>query len=329
MTENGQASSGAIQKTTLLGKVSSGILDVAWRVLVIGLDKVGKTTFAAGAPGVLLAGPETGSAQVDVKRLPTITSFKMMRGVCRELLEDEHPYKTLAIDSLDWLEPLVWDECCRVAGKSDIEAFGYAKGYVLALDKWRLLISDFEKLWRNKSMNIVMTAHSIIRNFKNPEGPDFDRYEMALHPKAAGLMKQWVDVVGFAKYKTLVAEKEHGDAKAKGVGGRVRKLCTERTAAYDAGNRYNLPAELPLNWGDFEEAMKAQAPDKVSVLKEGIAELMDRLPKDKQKGAKDELRKAGSKASRLAQILDRMRALVDDSVEIQEPETEMEGSVKE
>jgi hypothetical protein len=42
----------------------------------------------------------------------------------------EHDYESVVIDSLDWLERLVWDSLCQEYGVSSIEKVdgGYARG---------------------------------------------------------------------------------------------------------------------------------------------------------------------------------------------------------
>jgi hypothetical protein len=93
-----------------------------------------------------------------------------------------------------------------------------------------------------------------VKTFKNPEGPDFDRYEPQIHAKAAGVLKQWPRAVLFAHYEQY-AEKENRYAlKAKGFATGERLLFTNRTAAYDAKNRYDLPASVPLSWDAFVAA---------------------------------------------------------------------------
>jgi hypothetical protein len=49
------------------------------------------------------------------------------------------------------------------------------------------------------------------------------------------------------------------NGRARGISTGERVLCTQRTAAYDAKNRHDLPAELPLDWQSFATAL-AQRP---------------------------------------------------------------------
>ena len=76
------------------------------------------------------------------------------------------------------------------------------------------------------------------------------------HEKAAGLIYQWSDIIGFANEKIIVSEKKEGfgsTVKAKDTGTRMLNL--NKRAAYEAGNRYNLP-DMELDFGKFWEALK-------------------------------------------------------------------------
>lgn len=53
----------------------------------------------------------------------------------KSLINEKHDYESVVIDSLDWLERLVWDKLCQQYGVESIEKVdgGYARGYMHAL----------------------------------------------------------------------------------------------------------------------------------------------------------------------------------------------------
>lgn len=237
-----------------LRNVVTGRLKEPWRILLFGVEGIGKSSFGASMPKPIFIDPETGSGQLDVARFPTPQNFNDVLDAIRELRETKHDFQTLVLDTVDWVEPLIWKHMCHRDRFSDVEEYGFGKGYAVALDEWRILVRDLETLERAKGMNICMLGHSHVKTFKNPEGSDFDRYEPQIHAKAAGLLKQWPRAVLFAHYEQF-AEKENRFAlKAKGVASGERLIFTNRTAAYDAKNRYDLPAQLPLSWDEFVRA---------------------------------------------------------------------------
>jgi hypothetical protein len=85
----------------------------------------------------------------------------------------------------------------------------------------------------------------------------YDRYEIKLSKKVAPMVKEWADLILFANYKTRLVE--GADGRKKGRGGKERVLYAERTAAWDAKNRFSLPAEMPMTIESVEPALKAQS----------------------------------------------------------------------
>lgn len=225
------------------------------RILLYGPEGVGKTTFASRAPNPIFICSEDGLGRIQAPHFPQPKSWEDVLEAIAALTNEKHDYRTLCIDSLDWLEPLCWEHCCTMHKKSDIEDFGYGRGYSVALDQWRLLLARLGELRTSRKMHIITVAHSHIRKFSNPEGEDYDRYELKLHAKAAGLWKEWCDVVLFGTYETFVNETGN---RVKGVCTGRRVAYTTRTAAYDAKNRHDLPADIDLSWQAFAAAMQQE-----------------------------------------------------------------------
>lgn len=271
------------------------------KLVVYGPEGCGKSTFASNAPSPVFLGTEDGTAQLDVTRFPAPQGWGDVLEAVRVLGTEAHDFKTLVVDTLDWAEPLVWQKVCAEDkdGAKTIELVGggYGKGYTAALDHWRIFLSYLERLQKAKGMHVVLLAHSHIKSFKNPEGPDYERYELKLNQKAAGLMKEWSDAVLFANHETFAqADKAK---RVRGVSTGARVLYTERTAAYDAKNRYGLPAELPLAWPDFEAArLKGEPADPAALVSE-ISRKAAELPAPLQKEVTAALERAGKDVKKL------------------------------
>src|SRR5690606_24699815 len=113
----------------------------------------------------------------------------------------EHEYRTVVIDSLDWLERLIWAEVCADQGVDNTEKIGYAKGCTFAIDKWRAVLGALDALRSDRSMTVVLIAHAKIEKYENPETVPYDRYSPRLHKLASALVQEWCDEVLFATYK--------------------------------------------------------------------------------------------------------------------------------
>lgn len=305
-------------KDVVRGKIHKPI-----RALLYGPEGIGKSTFGAGAPAAIFLGAEEGTAQLDVVRFPRPESFAEVMDALRTLSTEKHEYKTLVVDTLDWLEPLIWSFICQRDGEKDIESYGYGKGYTAALDQWRVFIRALERVWSEKGMNVVLLAHAWIKSFKNPTGEDYDRYELKLNAKASGLAKEWCDAVLFAQYETY-AKEDKKTKRVRGVDTGARLIFTERRAAWDAKNRYSLPEQLPLAWSDFAAAVDTGKVAEPTDLKAEIQRKAAELGGDLEKVILETLAKAGSDATNLALINNRCNARLAEKAAAQTTATEAE-----
>lgn len=297
-----------------LDRVVRGKLGQPRRVLVFGQEGVGKSTFAAGAPAPIFLGAEDGTAQLDVVRFPSPESWTEAQEAVRVLTTEKHEYKTLVIDTLDWLEPLIWSHVCARDGEKTIEGFGYGRGYQIALDEWRVFLAALERLRAANGMHVVMLAHSWIKAFKNPDGPDYDRYELKLNAKAGGLLKEWSDAVLFAQHETHTL-KDDRTKRIRGVSTGARLLHTQRTAAYDAKNRYGLPEFIDLSWEEFDRAVIAGSPATVEDMKSEIQRKAKELGADVEKAVAANLAIAKDDSQKLALINNRLNAKIAEKKE--------------
>jgi NAD(P)H-dependent FMN reductase len=292
-----------------LAAVQSGRVDKPVRVVCYGVEGIGKSTFGAGAPAPIFLGAEDGTAHLDVARFPEPQSWTDALEAIDVLSTQEHSYKSLVVDTLDWLEPLCWANVCRVGKKDSIEDFGYGKGYAAALDNWRVLLARLDRMRAARGMHVVLLAHSWIKGWKNPEGDDYDRYELKLHSKTSGLVKEWADAVLFARYETYAVENEKA-GRTKGISTGARILHTQHRAAWDAKNRFDLPETLPLAWSEFAAAMKAHAPATPERLRQQIEELLPQLDEKTRASVTGWLPTVAENAAELARGLDKLRGIV-------------------
>ncbi len=278
------------------------------RVLLFGVEGIGKSTFGAAAPKSIFLCAESGTSQLDVARFPVPHKLEDVFEAVRVLTKEKHDFKTLVVDTIDWLEPLVWEHVCQRDSKpgkvlSDIEAYGYGKGYQVALEEWRRLLRELELL-RGAGVEVLLLGHAQLKTFKNPEGPDFDRYELKLNGKASGLLKEWCDDVLFANWETFATKRDGDDkgvfAKGKGLSTGARLIYTVRTAAYDAKNRHNLPPALALSWAEYEKhcAGPASADDLVKIIKAAAEQLGD----EDKKTTLGAIERAAGDVSKLVQL---------------------------
>ncbi|RLB46324.1 MAG: oxidoreductase, partial [Deltaproteobacteria bacterium] len=167
-----------------------------------------------------------------------------------ELYNEKHDYKTVVIDTLDWLERLVWSDVCREKNVKSIEDIGYAKGYTFALYQWRTILSGLDALRNERDMTILLLAHCKVERFEHPETDPFDRWAPRLHKHASAMIQEWCSEVLFASYKVHTKSTDNGfnRKRVQGIGTGERIVRTQERPAHVAKNRLGLPLEVPLTW---------------------------------------------------------------------------------
>ena len=161
----------------------------------------------------------------------------------------------MVVDSLDWLEKLIWAEVCRRREVESIEDIGYAKGYVFALTQWRDVLGGLDALRNQRGMAVILIAHARIEKFENPETDSYDRYVPRLHKLASAVVQEWCDEVLFATYKVFTKTTDEGfDRKRRqGISTGERVIRTTERPAHVAKNRLNLPHELLLDFNAYAQ----------------------------------------------------------------------------
>lgn len=244
------------------------------RYLLHALEGWGKTSFGAMFPKPLFIQTrgETGlETLIDANRLPPtphlpeITNWADLRGAIQMLTREAHTYKTLLIDTINGAERLCHEHVCNREFGGDWGEKGFLsfhKGYGVAASEWRSLLTDLDALRAKREMIVFLLCHTKVKNFKNPEGADYDRYQPDVHETTWSLTHKWTDVVLFGNF-FAVTETDRQTKRSKGVGGKARVLYCERSAAWDAKNRIGLPEELNLGespqaaYAAFQTAVKA------------------------------------------------------------------------
>lgn len=229
------------------------------RLVLFGQEKIGKSTFASDAPDVLFADIEGGLDGIKSAK-QKIESWPGMVNLITALHEQEHGFKTLAVDSIDWLEKLMHKQVAEENQKENVEDIGYGRGYKLALDLWAQFLNGMTSLRDNKGMTIILLAHSQVKKYNNPSMESYDRYTLKLHDAAGAFVTEWADAIMFAHKKIRIEKEDAGFnkkvAKARDIGD-MRVMATVESASFLAGHRasLNLPDEIPFSWAAFIDAV--------------------------------------------------------------------------
>ena len=205
--------------------LTSGKIDAPQRILLYGPGGIGKSTLASLAPGAVMIDIESGTRDLDVERIESIESFADLRTCLQGDALNGHG--TVVIDSATKAEELAVAHTLETVKHekgmpvSNIEGYGFGKGYQHVYDTFLLLLADLDRQTR-AGRNVILIAHDCIESVPNPVGDDWIRYEPHLQRPKSGKASirnriiQWADHVLFVGYD-VVAE----DGKGRGSGTRT------------------------------------------------------------------------------------------------------------
>lgn len=235
-----------------LGRLSGRLLPP--KMIFNAVEGWGKTSLVAHAPdaAIIMAPRETGYATLlGAGRAPSVDAslvetWPALLALMDDLIARESlPYKVLGFDAMGGFERLCHEFVCQRDFGGDWGEKGFAsfqRGYDVSITDWQMFLARLERI-HARGCAIVILSHCQVKSFKNPSGPDFDRYSSDVHAKTWAATAKWADTVLFGTFVT-VTNKQNG--KHKGVGGTDRVIYTERRDAFDAKNRYGMPEALDI-----------------------------------------------------------------------------------
>ncbi|MDT2770527.1 ATP-binding protein [Enterococcus pseudoavium] len=231
--------------------ITTGKVPKAQKVVLYGVEGIGKSTFASQFPDPLFIDTEDSTLHMDVKRFDKPTSWEMLKQQV-DYVKQNRPCQTLVIDTMDWAEDLCKRHLMAANGWNAIDSEGYGKKFVALAEQMGGLLNKLSEVI-DMGINVVVTAHAMLRKKEEPdEMGAFDRYELKLEKKTAPLVKEWADMVLFANYKTTVITDSKTNSK-KATGGQ-RMMYTTHRPAWDAKNRIGLADELPFEYVQIVQA---------------------------------------------------------------------------
>ena len=222
--------------------------------------------------------------------------------------------RTCVIDSIDWVEPLIFNAICRRYNKSSIElaAGGYGKGYIEAAEEWMQLLGKLSVLREKRGMNIILLAHPEVKTVTNPQTQaTYQRYELKLHKQSKAKIMEYVDAIFFASFE-MFSSKVGDEIKSVSTKNRVLQGVPNQFDGYDAKNRYGLTEPIPMSisWDDFITLFDVKPYAPLVELGTEIERLLG-LVSDEEIKAKaiESISKAGDNQAQLTKICSRLKVI--------------------
>jgi hypothetical protein len=214
------------------------------RIMIYGTGGIGKTTFAASMPNPIFIRTEDGLLTPGVATFQRFcTIFDHVIAQIKWLVDNEHKYKTVVIDSLDWLQTLAEEQVLRDNPNWKTLSDGdYGAGWSALKARFLQVIRGLELCRQNKRMAVCLIAHTKEETHSDPEIAGVHRFAPKLYAGACSVVTEWCDMV-------LLATRQRSAALGEKERGNERILRTVQGQNWVAKSRYpNIPEVLPLSW---------------------------------------------------------------------------------
>lgn len=228
------------------------------KLIIAGPEKSGKSTTAAQAPNNVFIPTEEGLNQIGPTRFPIADAYDEVIQNIGKVIEAEHNFEWLVIDTLDCLQKLLFQHIALSKNKDSIEDFGYSKGYIFAAEEFKNFLQGIDCVRHQRKMGVIFVCQVDTVKVNDPDKESYNRLDLRLHKKISDQCREWADAILFTDRKMVMADVGSGFNErkiAKGIGkepGGDRIFRCIGSPACAAGNRYGMPETLPLSWSAIE-----------------------------------------------------------------------------
>jgi len=250
--------------TLTLSDIKTGPTHRAPRIVLLGVEKVGKSTFGADAdnPIFMPIKGEEGIDDFDVASVPVVQNYQGVVNTIELLLNEDHDYKTLVIDSSSALDPILQDEAVireDVPSSADLGG-GYGRQYDTILLLWKEIQDGLDMLRNQKNMVSILIGHVKVGSFDDPLVDTYSRYQWDVAKKVDAQLSRWADSILFANKPVITKQEDLGfnKTKTRGISSGGNVLFTRGMPGHPGGGRGlygELPDKIDFSWEAFKNAV--------------------------------------------------------------------------
>ena len=223
---------------------------------IYGEGGTGKTTYACSFPDPLLIPTEVGFRDLKVDHIPLVKTYMELLTAINGLITiEELPYKTVVLDSGDWVEPMI---------EADLQAEGfdmdYGKGASEIGLRFKRVMDGLRVLHETHDVNIIVICHAHAVTVHRPEGGEYDRWMPKLSRKSCEYLIEGCDEVGYVFFDTAVVTEKGAFGKEQGVAHQTGARCIGYAphGAWKAKNRFRsgeVPNRIPLSYEEYKKLL--------------------------------------------------------------------------
>lgn len=228
------------------------------RIIIYGPSKIGISFFLSKAPDSIFINAGNGLKHLNCKTIKDSTSFASIMDSIQKMIKIDKakfPYKNIIVDHLIGLELLINKHICLTQQISNLDYFNYGKGHQLAFAVLQEFLRTLDELATAKDINIFLVGHAVNEAQTTIAQDTFFRsvlYTTIKPPKenVSDWLKIWSDAMVYVDDYNMVTGGYTTDSLAAD---RTIGIYTEKRPGFEAGNRFNWPFWIDLNWELFEK----------------------------------------------------------------------------
>jgi hypothetical protein len=146
--------------------VRRGRISRPQKLVVYGPEGVGKSTLASQMPDAVFIDTEGGTHHLDISRIDTRPNWEGITGAISQLGRGGHPFRTLVIDTADWLEKRLVEHLCAHATVRKFEAPDQAGSY----DRFELKLSRQVAPLLKEWADVILFANYVTKTAEMENG---------------------------------------------------------------------------------------------------------------------------------------------------------------
>lgn len=219
------------------------------RILLYGVSKVGRSTFASQFPNALFLASDPGLSALNVYQQP-IRSWLEFLTACGEIVNGNHQFKTIVLDKVD----ILYNQCCEhfynkfeIVHESDL---GFGKG-------WAIIRNEFYRALLklcHMPYGLILISDAQEEEVKTRTGT-ITRMAPGLQKAVRQMVVGLMDLILYC------------DLEPDGSGGYRRVIRPKLSPEQVGGDRFVLPGMIDLSYKALVEAFKSGADTKMEPAK--------------------------------------------------------------
>lgn len=228
------------------------------RIILYGTNGIGKSTFASHAPNPVFLLTEDGVRDLDVTSFPVAKSYEEFMHRVLVLQTETHDFSTVVVDTVDWLERLIFRSVAKKHRKETVGDIGYGKGPGYAAEVFVDMLDTFQR-FLSMDIGVIMLGHKRDEKICEADNEPYWKSCLDLHPLMSAVAREWCDELFYAKFPvvTIADDKERKNVRATGTIGKRVMVTVETPTNQGKCRLQGLPTELELSWDAFDKFRRA------------------------------------------------------------------------